>query len=120
MHPACGESRLAGPSGVGWIEAQSSTSRKYAGRIAASLSRTPLHGSGSVRSSGVPTRFGLNSVTPTARPLPSTGGGGAGVTVGAAVGTGVAFATVAGRGTTTSSRFSSTTTAAISTHAATR
>ena len=99
MHPACGEARFAGASAVGWIEAQSSTSRKYAGRIAPSLSRTPLHGSGSARSSGLATRFGLNSVTPTASPLPVSGRRGRGV--GAGVGTGVAFATGAGGGTAT-------------------
>ena len=111
MHPPCGDERFAGASGDGWIEAQSITSRKYAGRIAASLSRTPLHGSGSGRSSaGDATRFGLNSVMPTASPLPS-GGAGLGVADGVAVAT--------GGWTGALSRPESITTTAKTTHAAT-
>src|SRR3954454_8239182 len=105
---------FAGVSADGWTDAQSTTSRKYAGWIAPSLSRTPFHGSGTSLALGVAIRFGLNSVTPTASPLPAGGGVGAG--------DGVGEACAAGRrdagGTSTAARDRSTGAAAISTTAA--
>ncbi len=102
---------------MGWSCGQSITSRKNSGLIAASWSRTPAHGCGGLPSAE--TRFGLNSVTPTASPGPAAGiGATVGVAEATAVGAGVAGAGVAAGGTFTSVRPSSAITATASTAAA--
>src|SRR4051794_41968966 len=61
---------------------QSIITRKKRGLIAARASRQWLKGSSSGTTSGPATRFGLNSVMPTARPSPAAGSappGGGGV-----------------------------------------
>src|SRR3954470_8315004 len=96
--------RFGGAPAAGWTCAQSITSRKNCGWIAASASRTVDHGAGG--SPSAETRLGLNSVTPTASPGPAAGiGDGVGEAVATAVGVGVG---VLAGGTLTSSRPSST------------